>query len=458
MCFMNNSRMGDTELAVALPDEAYRSQRLDSSDCERTGQGPGETLIKLPEAAHQEGSIAKSSRRALFYFPGCFMGRSDGCHIRAMQTIDLLVASGLDVVIYSYRRHSMWPWSAADETACAQRFPTARLVLDEGGVILHQSGRARTLLSLLGSRFRDWGLRLRVPGLTPALDALKSEGPISVVVVNNATGITHLNGLPDSTIIVDEHDVTALEQMRDHQAGAFKGLLALRKELGLLAAADAIWCISYAEHIFLREVLNSARIRFVPPTICQQATPTAISAPRYDLLFVGSDNRWNADALLAFFAQFAGWKNRYSLAVAGKVSLNPRVRARSADIGGVTLLGFCDDLDSLYQTSRATICPVEGTGTKIKIIESLAAARPVFAARGAMRGLAPGHEGCVFGLDEQFVHAILSEPAAMQRAQAAAATYAGAYNLASVLRTVRQDLGGDSPAVTGVDGTQRLVR
>jgi hypothetical protein len=380
-------------------------------------------------------------RRALFFFAGCFMGRTDGCHVRAMQTLDLLQAAGLDVVIYSYRQHPSWHWSAQDEAGCAKRFPGARLVLEEWRPAIHYVARVKTALSLLGTTTRNLALRRRVPGLTPRLDSLKAEAPFDVALVSYAAGMTMLNGLPAAKIIIDQHDFAALERVSGSPSLSFDfgARLALRKEVGLLSAADAVWCISYSEARYLRELLDPARIRFVPPNV-DTSLRDGREVPEFDLLFVGSDNRWNAHALLDFLDRLASWSSRLSLAVAGKVSLNPAVRARAEAMPQVTLLGFQDDLRALYGRTRAAICPVEGTGTKIKVVEALAADRPAFVAPGATTGLAPGYEGCVYPLEEGAIVAVLGSQERMRAAKAAARTYAAQFTLEAILQDVRADL------------------
>lgn len=53
----------------------------------------------------------------------------------------------------------------------------------------------------------------------------------------------------------------------------------------------------------------------------------------------------------------------------------------------VVVLGFVDDLDSLYEHCLATVCPIySGSGTCIKVIESLLRGRVCVASRFAVRG------------------------------------------------------------------------
>jgi hypothetical protein len=177
----------------------------------------------------------------------------------------------------------------------------------------------------------------------------------------------------------------------------------------------------------------------VPPAVDLLLGDNA-GTPEFDLLFIGSDNRWNADALTAFLQTFACWTRHWRLAIAGNVAKNARVQAGAERIPNVALLGFQDDLVGLYRRTRAVICPVEGTGTKIKIVEALVAARPVFAEPGSVRGLMPGHERCVFPLEEGAVAAVLDDDKALDEARAACRIYAETYSFERVRRCVEPDL------------------
>lgn len=379
--------------------------------------------------------------RILFFFPGSFIRRTDGCHVRALQTLALLIAAGFDVTVYSFRNHAQWPWHAADEVRFEQSFPSAHLVLDDRGYVLNLVGRLRSAAALMSARMRDRALDWPIGGLAPNLKQLAQARPFDIIVASSSADLTLLNGVRARKTIIDVHDIPALERVRDGEPGVpdLGALLQLRKQLSLLARADVLWCISFAESCFLKEMLDGNTIRYVPPLADSKFTP-AEGEHEFDLLFIGSDNRWNSDALLGFLDDFVTWNNRFKLAIAGKVSLNPHVRARTENLDNITLLGFQDDLEALYGRTRATVCPVEGTGTKIKLIESLAADRPVFAAAGSIRGLAPGYEGCVFPLDEASAARVLNDPSELESAIAATRSYKRNYAFETLLATVRKDL------------------
>lgn len=410
---------------------------------EPAGPMKGDMVVQsLERSTGADVPLAKPvKRRTLFFFPGNFVRRTDGCHVRALQTLRLLIAAGLDVTVYSFRNHGTWPWRPADEAAFACRFPSAALILDDRRPILGLTGRIRSAAAFAGSRLRDRALGWHIPSLTPNLVRASQEQPFDLIVASSGADLTLLNGLRAGKTIVDVHDVPALERVRNGQMGLpnATALIQLRKQLSLLARADALWCISFAEAGFLREMLDSDRIRYLPP-VADTTLAVDDGAHEFDLLFIGSDNRWNSDALLGFLDDFATWAKHYKLAVAGNVSLNPRVKERVKGLDHVVLLGFQDDLPALYRRTRATVCPVTGTGTKIKLIESLAADRPVFAATGSMRGLAPGYEDCVFPLDEASADRVLDSPAELQSAIAATRSYKRNYAFDTLLATVMKDL------------------
>jgi polysaccharide biosynthesis protein PslH len=76
--------------------------------------------------------------------------------------------------------------------------------------------------------------------------------------------------------------------------------------------------------------------------------------------------------------------------VAGKN--DPALAARWQAVPGVKVLGFVDDLATLYSTSWFTICPLwSGAGTNIKVLESLAFGRTCVATVTGHRG----YENCL---------------------------------------------------------------
>jgi glycosyltransferase involved in cell wall biosynthesis len=86
-----------------------------------------------------------------------------------------------------------------------------------------------------------------------------------------------------------------------------------------------------------------------------------------------------------------------TLAIAGG-GMEPPLRSRLEEVPGVRVLGLVDDLNDLLAGARTVIVPLwVGGGTRLKVLEALAAARPVVGTAVGVEGIGftPGVEGLV---------------------------------------------------------------
>jgi glycosyltransferase involved in cell wall biosynthesis len=127
----------------------------------------------------------------------------------------------------------------------------------------------------------------------------------------------------------------------------------------------------------------------------------------YDLVFVGSDNPFNLEAITWFLNNV--WPlldESYTLAIAGDVCEG--VRKSNIKLVGVTLLGRVPSLSEVYFNSKVSICPMlHGTGLKIKIIEALSFGLPVISLPSGLMGLGSLNSSCIEAKDvSSFVESI----------------------------------------------------
>ncbi|XLP06766.1 glycosyltransferase [Alteromonas marina] len=165
----------------------------------------------------------------------------------------------------------------------------------------------------------------------------------------------------------------------------------LNDEIERVNKYDTAIYISDTERVMFTEKGASNKSFCIPHAI--EATPFTHTQEdfqnrKYDLLFVGSDNPFNVEAINWFLDN--AWPlidQQVSLAVAGDVSNS----VDSSKIDGksrVHLLGRVDDLSDLYSNSKVAICPMlHGTGLKIKIIEALSFGLPVISLPSGFEGL-----------------------------------------------------------------------
>jgi polysaccharide biosynthesis protein PslH len=86
-----------------------------------------------------------------------------------------------------------------------------------------------------------------------------------------------------------------------------------------------------------------------------------------------------------------------TLAVAGG-GMDPGLQRRLEAVPGVRVLGLMDDLTGLLAGARTVIVPLwVGGGTRLKVLEALAAARPVVGTAVGVEGIGftPGVQGLV---------------------------------------------------------------
>jgi hypothetical protein len=123
------------------------------------------------------------------------------------------------------------------------------------------------------------------------------------------------------------------------------------------------------------------------PPIFQAADAMAPDGEENTLLFVGGAHPPNVTGLRAFIADCFAPKlaeHGVRLRVAGEAG---PLALDGHDAPGVECLGRVDNLAELYRTAQLVICPLrEGTGSSIKMVEALAAGKPVLASPIAWRG------------------------------------------------------------------------
>jgi hypothetical protein len=176
----------------------------------------------------------------------------------------------------------------------------------------------------------------------------------------------------------------------------------------MLETVDMVISLSFSERIVNRMILRHPEVIYLPNVSQVDHKAGVCRRPEYDLLFVGAYSHFNRLGLAAFLLAAAKRAKKYKIAIAGAVCDAPEIRQIASEADNVELLGFVDNLHNVYAVTRATVCPIWGTGTKTKLLESLQHSRPVFASESSFEGLLPGYESCVFPLDFDTIETVLN--------------------------------------------------
>jgi glycosyltransferase involved in cell wall biosynthesis len=358
-------------------------------------------------------------------FPGNPMPNTDGNLVRIRNMLDFLVDADFEVVFYSYSNSRTWPWSAQGEAHFHASFPDVSLILESWNVGMAFIQRLKNNLSALVPSFTARIVAANVPGLTPKWSRLRAEHPNAIYLLNYAMYATQLNGVDLSRACIETHDLhfRVLALIRGRPIWHWDIMRRMRRELSILDAAGIVLSIARTEHIVFETFLQGPKICYLPPLNTPQSVPEAepYNSPKTDLLFLGSKNYKNVRGINDFLDRYRTWNNRPTLAIAGTVS--SYVEVNDVNKPSVSVLGYVTDLLSLYQSVRAAICPVEGTGVNIKLLEALAYGKPAFASSSAIAALPPGWEGCVFPLTETSIRDVLADANRLRAASAAALKY-----------------------------------
>ena len=350
----------------------------------------------------------------------------NGAQYRICEQVSTFSDAFPGTVVYSYEWHPSHPWTADGIHRFREQFPNAELVLDRPGRSVRLATRVKnSLISLLPGMAHRW-LETSVPRETPILEEARRNGPHVPWLVNYVDGLGWLNGIPKGPIFIETHDIKSVKFARrfGRKFSSLRVMAKLRGELALLAQARAVIAIGFKDAEFFRTFVTEVPTLYVPSyrrkTWQVSQSP---ERPRFDLLFVASENPFNVEGFLRLWEASSSWLSDYRIGIAGRICEIEAIRDMAAGEVGVCLLGFVENLDEVYAASRAALSPVDGTGLKIKVVEALAHGRPVFASPQSVDGLPPGYERCVLPLDRQSVSRLMENPAQLQEAQAEALSY-----------------------------------
>ena len=221
------------------------------------------------------------------------------------------------------------------------------------------------------------------PALKQQFDALIAEHDYDGVIMSYVHWARLIDGVKLPTYLMIE-DFIALNTY-ERQEGDYDLGRGINEEIARIRRFDHAVCISQDEMLFFERVCKGVRFHHVPHFI--DAPPHKSVAKTVDLLFVGSDNPFNHQGMRWFLDAVIPHLNKHlRITVAGGV--NKHLKADHERFGQITFIDYADDLDTLYASSRLSICPLQGgTGLKIKVVESMAYGVPVVTTRYGTVGI-----------------------------------------------------------------------
>lgn len=272
-------------------------------------------------------------------------------------------------------------------------------------------GYGRRLKQLLTTRRPDMVHRLNSPAFAGTLRRLLREQLFEVVQVEGLE-LAHTIGLihavsPGSKILFDDHNaetelqwrnmITDFRHPRRWPAAVYSWVQVgrLRRfERWACENADAVTAVSEADRRHL-ESLTAGPITVIPNCIDVAQYRAASSPVVYDLVFSGKmDYRPNVDAVLWFadevWPQVRAARPAATWAIVGQRP-HPRL-ARLRHIEGITVTGWVESIRPFLAGARLFIMPLRiGSGTRLKLIEAMAAGRAIVSTPTGTEGFPVRH-------------------------------------------------------------------
>jgi glycosyltransferase involved in cell wall biosynthesis len=338
-----------------------------------------------------------------------------------------------------------------------------RLTLCPQANLTNGDGRWRDYAKGASSLFRQPGyaetsgaLQVRV------FEDLVERGPDVIFVHRLASMCPALlteKRLPPILFDLDDVEHVSLWRAASHMPG-WKGSLAYCSRLpGLcwgerraLNLASRTFVCSESDRRYLENIWRAKGVHTIPNGVEIGVPPSIGPAP--SLMFIGS-YRYGPNVQAAEFLLEKIWPRvlqRVANAELWLVGPSPEnIGAAPLERPGVKVPGFVEDLSELYLRARVICCPIfVGAGTRIKILEAAAHARPVVSTRIGAEGLdlTDGRELLLRDDAESFAAAcieLLTNRELCQRLGAAAYEKARQdYDRRAVLPLIRSHLAGES--------------
>jgi hypothetical protein len=258
-----------------------------------------------------------------------------------------------------------------------------------------------------GINAMHWSMRgAAVSPIPPELDLALRTGCVQALLVNHVFAMEfglrvkerlRALGKPVPLILVT-HDIQAHVLIDNDMRNPFTGKLdsldaLLATEIAALARADVLIHVSAEDKRFFEMTIPSKPHILALPT-SDDLSGTVHAFPREgrkDLLFVGSNNIGNYQALDWFFSAVRPWFGAQPLSLVILGSIDTLVRSRDQAFYNRIeqyLVGAALDTLPYYLMTDCVIVPMTGgRGVSVKTVEAAAVGRPIVGTRFAYRGL-----------------------------------------------------------------------
>ncbi|MGH7503791.1 MAG: glycosyltransferase family 4 protein [Longimicrobiales bacterium] len=246
------------------------------------------------------------------------------------------------------------------------------------------------------------------PAMHDTLRALLSRNDTDFVLSESTFMERYFHRVPDTVpVLVDTHNIDSItfqRYVRSLKPGPRRAYAALtvrklaRLERDVYHEADAVWVCSEEERTTVRRMVPDCNVRTVPngvDTSLMMPRPGDRMIPNRALFFGRLDYFPNIDAV-EYLARDIVPRLRdrlpdLELILAGPAATK-RVVELARDTPGLRHIGRVHDVRALLASAALVLVPLRvGGGTRLKIVEAMAAGRPIVSTSIGAEGLSVRH-------------------------------------------------------------------
>jgi len=154
------------------------------------------------------------------------------------------------------------------------------------------------------------------------------------------------------------------------------------EEISAIKAVDQILCCSEHDQKYFSQFVPSNKITVIPNGVVIESSANKAVKPSHTILFMGLLSYIpNSDAMKFYFESIHE-QVKYNVpdlkvTIIGKNPPDWLLEKAKAD-SSIKVLGFVDSLKEYFEEAAVCICPLRfGSGTRLKILEYMAASKPI---------------------------------------------------------------------------------
>jgi len=315
------------------------------------------------------------SKHILIVFPHNFFERKSGVHKRYFEFIRYLKEKGFTIDLLGLR-HFESAWKNFDLENSDNLIN--HLFLYNFRIGFHKQ-RLRSFISNLNfisnrkksqisGRLSDYAF----PGMISLFQKIIKKNKYDFIIIGYVYWANLLKeNIPPNIIKVLTIEDFISKKLHEDGLSPINIEVSIKEEIERVNLFDKVICLSYEELQFFSKFAPNPEYYYLP--VFMEAKSKKSEKKVYDILFIGFDNFSNRNGLKWFFDQvYPLLDKKLNILIAGKIS------KFAPQLPNVTCVEYFEDIGDAYARSKITINPLQdGTGMKVKVIESMSYGIPI---------------------------------------------------------------------------------